>query len=332
MIALLVFIFAVAHGIDPSAEAVGIEDKACVSTGSQSLLQSGIFPVEKVLLNIPDEKALLADNGTYILPSRSQIELLAGARGRSETSSDIPAAMQEVLDLHNLYRCMHGAPLMVWDDTIAANAQAHVDKGVWGHSTRAERNLPGIGRVGENIAWGSPSRSGTDSTEAWYEEVALTDGTPENCNDRKAGASGAICHYTQVVWKASTKLGCGQGKLNNGDYWVCQYAAVGNVGGQFTDNVEGLSKTRQECEGVSPPPPPSPTPPPAPTPAPTLAPTPMPTLVEDTKDDDCVDKAAHENPIIYSSAPGPAECSDIAWACPWYTFVAAKCKFTCDSC
>jgi len=52
-------------------------------------------------------------------------------------------------------------------------------------------------------------------------------------------------HFTQVVWKNSTELGCGaaqgvktfQGNQYNAFYVVCQYGPAGNVIGQFDDNV-----------------------------------------------------------------------------------------------
>ena len=43
--------------------------------------------------------------------------------------------------------------------------------------------------------------------------------------------------FTQVVWASSTQLGCGV-KCNGGNcYAVCNYRDVGNVMGQFTNNV-----------------------------------------------------------------------------------------------
>ena len=42
-------------------------------------------------------------------------------------------------------------------------------------------------------------------------------------------------HFTQVVWKASTKLGCGYA----GVFAVCRYSPAGNMSmpGYFEDNV-----------------------------------------------------------------------------------------------
>lgn len=181
----------------------------------------------------------------------------------------IPEEMQRLLEAHNIKRCMHGVPLLTWDATIAANAQAWAAAGTYAHSSQGERTLAGIGYVGENLAWGYPTRTGVHSLEAWYDEVQYTDGTPSDCSDTKAGSSGeAICHYTQVVWKSSTTLGCGKGRATVsgklGDFWVCQYGGGGNMGGSFGANVLAPTKSKEECASSGAAPGPAPT---APTPA-----------------------------------------------------------------
>eukprot|EP00929_Paragymnodinium_shiwhaense_P020584 TRINITY_DN13676_c0_g1_i2.p1 TRINITY_DN13676_c0_g1~~TRINITY_DN13676_c0_g1_i2.p1 ORF type:complete len:331 (-),score=30.44 TRINITY_DN13676_c0_g1_i2:313-1305(-) len=148
---------------------------------------------------------------------------------------------------------MHGVPVFTWDDAIAANAQAWADNGVYEHSTNAARVINSE-QCGENLAWGYPTRDGISSTVAWYSEIQYTEpyGTADSMTDA-VPANEAIGHYTQVVWKGSTKLGCGKGTAtvggNAGDYWVCQYCTAGNYGGQFTQNVLAPTKTAAECGG-----------------------------------------------------------------------------------
>jgi hypothetical protein len=53
---------------------------------------------------------------------------------------------------------------------------------------------------------------------------------------------GTCLHYTQLVWRASTTLGCGVRQCSTGSpfgpqfpnwtIWVCRYQPAGNVGGQ----------------------------------------------------------------------------------------------------
>ena len=42
---------------------------------------------------------------------------------------------------------------------------------------------------------------------------------------------------SQVVWKATTEVGCGFANCAGGALVVCEYAPPGNVLGEFTTNV-----------------------------------------------------------------------------------------------
>merc|ERR1712051_756340 len=64
-----------------------------------------------------------------------------------------------------------------------------------------------------------------------------------------------VGHYTQVVWKDSTKLGCGKGRATvggiQGDLWVCQYGTAGNTVGEFSQQVKAPIKSWSVCGGTS---------------------------------------------------------------------------------
>ncbi|CAF3889267.1 unnamed protein product, partial [Didymodactylos carnosus] len=57
----------------------------------------------------------------------------------------------------------------------------------------------------------------------------------------KPGFSMSTGHFTQVVWRASNRLGVGAAIANNGAwkklYVVANYAPPGNYLGQFQQNV-----------------------------------------------------------------------------------------------
>eukprot|EP00746_Dinoflagellata_sp_MGD_P112146 gnl/MRDRNA2_/MRDRNA2_49101_c0_seq1.p1 gnl/MRDRNA2_/MRDRNA2_49101_c0~~gnl/MRDRNA2_/MRDRNA2_49101_c0_seq1.p1 ORF type:complete len:136 (-),score=15.66 gnl/MRDRNA2_/MRDRNA2_49101_c0_seq1:64-471(-) len=76
----------------------------------------------------------------------------------------------------------------------------------------------------------------------WYDEIKLTSG------GRVSSFSSGTGHYTQVVWKETTDLGCAVcGRLLN-----CQYGIGGNMGGQFNNNVNGPVKSSSQCpDGAS---------------------------------------------------------------------------------
>merc|ERR1719191_1321926 len=145
---------------------------------------------------------------------------------------------------------MHNVPLMKWSDAIASNAAAWAKKtgGNMKHSPKDSRQgVGGFSYLGENLAWGATD---TYAVQMWYDEIKLTNGGKGLVSKFTHGTG----HYTQVVWKTSTSLGCGifQSLL------VCQYGPGGNMGGQFSSHVPAPTKSAAQCKGASgPSPPPS---------------------------------------------------------------------------
>lgn len=68
-----------------------------------------------------------------------------------------------------------------------------------------------------------------EATVMWYNEI-----NNPGYNFSRGGYQSGAGHFTQVVWKGSTELGCGYR-----DGWVtCRYCNVaGNMMGDFDDNV-----------------------------------------------------------------------------------------------
>ncbi|KAG0677129.1 hypothetical protein C6P41_002201 [Kluyveromyces marxianus] len=135
-----------------------------------------------------------------------------------------PDFKTEILDLHNSLRAKHSAGPLQWDSNLASKAQdyanTYVCDGQLKHST-----LP----YGENLALGYNT---TAATMAWYDEYKLYDFS----NGQFSTQTG---HFTQLVWKNSTKLGCAYlicGKYY-GQYTICEYDPPGNIVGQFQQNV-----------------------------------------------------------------------------------------------
>ena len=96
------------------------------------------------------------------------------------------------------------------------------------HSTEEQRNMEG-----ENLAYlwvGIPEMAATavkDGVQMWEDEEPLY-----NPDD----PSPAL-HFTQMVWKATTKVGIGCAKSGDMEYITARYAPRGNFD-SFTDNVQ----------------------------------------------------------------------------------------------
>eukprot|EP00879_Flechtneria_rotunda_P015076 GHRR01015756.1.p1 GENE.GHRR01015756.1~~GHRR01015756.1.p1 ORF type:complete len:375 (+),score=118.02 GHRR01015756.1:504-1628(+) len=126
--------------------------------------------------------------------------------------SGVPAAFAGVVRTTNAYRHRHQVPALKWDPALAAQAQRFADSCPMGHS--------GAQGLGENVAWGYPDWKST--VDAWYNEV-------QQYNFNNPGWSGSTGHFTQLVWKGTTKMGCGQNKMCSMVTYVCNYKAAGNM-------------------------------------------------------------------------------------------------------
>lgn len=146
-----------------------------------------------------------------------------------------------VLDTSNKYRSQHGAKDLAWNKTLEDFAVDYLKEAAPRDSDEADQ-LPQCkfehsgGPYGENLAIGCSSASSCVS--AWGDERKLN--YPFGSLD---GFSMQTGHFSQLVWKNTTTVGCARVLCAAGDGWskgwylVCEYWPRGNVGGQYADNV-----------------------------------------------------------------------------------------------
>ncbi len=134
-----------------------------------------------------------------------------------------------ILNIHNQERAAVNVPTLSWSSSLASNAQSWADQllaeGKFEHSPDTS--------YGENIAQLSrinPNPNGIDLSkmaQSWVDEKNSYDGQPiTNDNFMQFG------HYTQMVWKSTTEVGCGMASDTGKDVLVCQYTPSGNQVGQ----------------------------------------------------------------------------------------------------
>ncbi|CAF1080630.1 unnamed protein product [Brachionus calyciflorus] len=142
------------------------------------------------------------------------------------------AFTNRVLAAHNKYRALHGAPNLVNDQSVTNTAQKYAE---YLSSNNLFKHSAASG-LGENLASMSGSNLGTCEaladrfTDMWYNEVKFY-------NYNNGGFSMQTGHFTQVVWKSTTRLGCGLAISGNRAVGVCNYSPPGNVVGAFQKNV-----------------------------------------------------------------------------------------------
>ncbi|GAB0133539.1 hypothetical protein EsDP_00001946 [Epichloe bromicola] len=127
-----------------------------------------------------------------------------------------------ILNSTNFYRRQHNASDVAWNKTLADFAGRYLDGSDcrFGHSG---------GPYGENLAEGYPSAAA--SVEGWGEER-------NRYSFDKAEFSHETGHFTQLVWKSTTAVGCGRRLCGrSGWYLACEYWPRGNVVGQFAEQV-----------------------------------------------------------------------------------------------
>jgi len=166
-----------------------------------------------------------------------------GGGGGSGTNPLGQAQIDEFVSAHNQARSgplnpppSPALPEVSWDAILADSAYDYLAKCQSSDGTMVDHNanrtsdyaaLGGSGYVGENIyaAQGSAARP-TDAVTLWMSEASSYD---------YATNSGSAGHYTQVVWRDSTHIGCAIvtcSGLRFSSSILCDYAPGGNISGQ----------------------------------------------------------------------------------------------------
>lgn len=135
-----------------------------------------------------------------------------------------------LLDRHNFYRSQVGVPALKWSDRLASNAQG------WANNLAARggktlQHSSGSGE-GENLWMGSAGYfSQQTMVDGWGgEKKYYKPGVFPNVST--TGNWSDVGHYTQIVWRNTTEVGCAVATAGGNDILVCRYSSPGNYMGQ----------------------------------------------------------------------------------------------------
>ncbi|KAJ4486350.1 PR-1-like protein [Lentinula aciculospora] len=174
----------------------------------------------------PTTSSVVAAVASPTSSSSSSASTSSGSNGSGASDSDV----QEYLSAHNSVRAQHGASTLTWSNDAATKAQQWADNCVFQHSGGT------LGPFGENLAAGTGSGYGiSQAIDSWSSEASQYD--PSNP---------VASHFTQMVWKATTQVGCAVASCSGifaasfglASFYVCEYSPQGNVIGEFAQNVQ----------------------------------------------------------------------------------------------
>jgi pathogenesis-related protein 1 len=144
-----------------------------------------------------------------------------------------PPQINSFLFAHNSIRKVHGAPDLKWSTDLAAKAEK------WADNCKFERT--------EGVLSETPyGELHTAATGIFPISTAIAQFAADavDYNPDKPTYN----HWTQIVWKSTTEVGCARSQCNNlfgrstglATYYVCLYNPAGNVIGQAPENVQKL--------------------------------------------------------------------------------------------
>ncbi len=154
------------------------------------------------------------------------IFLLTGSNTHDEQSKLSQDEIAIILERHNSWRAEVGVnEELEWSEDMAKLAAD------W--ARKLKRNNCGFehrpnNKFGENLFKGTTGYYGPkDVIDAWASEKKDYNYSKNKCQ------SGKVCgHYTQIVWKNTTKVGCAKIECDGYDLWVCNYDPPGNWVGE----------------------------------------------------------------------------------------------------
>ena len=136
-----------------------------------------------------------------------------------------------LLAAHNQARAEAGVGPLVWDRELAAAAAAYgptlTQLGRPVHAARLGRNCPH-----ENLLQSARGGRSPEQMVAYWvnEKRNYVPGIFPNVS--RSGRWSDVAHYTQIIWRSTTRVGCAVHSDLNYDWLICRYTPPGNIDGR----------------------------------------------------------------------------------------------------
>jgi pathogenesis-related protein 1 len=184
---------------------------------------------------LPRPLPFLAALGVVLLAGCVSPPPASSAPGaRSGPSAEAPVAastrmkpddVRDILDHHNAVRAAVGVAPLRWDAGLASYAQQWADR-MAADGCRMKHREPNV--YGENLYQGTLGHyTAVDAARAWAREKRFYDGGVFTKND-----SAQAGHYTQMVWRDTARIGCGEATCSGSLLVACNYDPPGNYLGR----------------------------------------------------------------------------------------------------
>jgi hypothetical protein len=146
-------------------------------------------------------------------------------------AADQPGFDQRILVAHNRERSGLGLTPLSWNPALARSARRWADHlAMTGRFEHAPENY--AAPEGENLWAGTKGYFTPEAmVNAWIREKRFfrPGSFPDNST---TGRVEDVGHYTQLVWRATTEVGCAEAASAGEDILVCRYAEAGNYRGE----------------------------------------------------------------------------------------------------
>jgi uncharacterized protein YkwD len=165
----------------------------------------------------------------FAVPAAQQARAVQAVPPPQETAPST-AIEARLLAAHNAERAQAGTPALRWADSLEAEART------WARQLIASDRFahdPTLHGHGENLwtGWGGRVWTPEEMIGEWIAEKAnYRHGVFPNVS--RTGKWSDVGHYTQLVWRDTTHVGCAIETRGDRSVLACRYAPPGNVDGR----------------------------------------------------------------------------------------------------